>query len=98
MRQVSTGGGGAEPRWRRDGKELFYLAPDNKLMAVEVQPGTAALQRGVPQPLFQTRAVGITFRYAVTADGKRFLAISESEQAASTPATVVLNWTAGLKK
>jgi Tol biopolymer transport system component len=90
--------GGSVPRWRRDGKELFYLAPDNKLMAVEVQTAAAALQAGVPQPLFQTRAGGINFRYAVTADSQRFLVISAGEQAASAPATVVLNWTAGLKK
>jgi serine/threonine protein kinase len=90
--------GGSAPLWRRDGKELFYLAPDNQLMAVEVQSGAAALQASVPQPLFQTRAAGIQFRYAVTADGRRFLVNSAAEQAASAPATVVLNWTAGLKR
>ncbi|HYM13462.1 MAG TPA: protein kinase, partial [Bryobacterales bacterium] len=93
---ISSNGGGV-PRWRRDGKELFYLAPDNKLMAVEVKAEAAALQPGMPQPLFQTRATGFTFRYAVTADGRRFLVISEGEQATSAPATVVLNWNTGLK-
>ena len=90
--------GGTSPRWRRDGKELLYVALDNKLMAVEVKSGAVAIQAGVPQPLFQTRATGLSHRFAVTADGKRFLVMSEAEQAASGSATVVLNWTAGLKR
>ncbi len=96
--QVSVDGG-VEPRWRKDGKELFFHAPDRKLMAVEVKAG-ARFQAGVPRPLFQTRiqqsaSIG---RYAVTADGRRFLIVSEVEEAFGEPATVLLNWTAGLKK
>ncbi len=97
--QVSTGGG-AEPRWRRDGKELFYLAPDGKLMAVEVKAG-AGLEVGIPRPLFQTRvSLGgiLAARYAVTRDGQRFLIISEAAEAFGEPATVILNWPAALKK
>ena len=67
-------------------------------MAVEVKAG-AGFAAGIPRPLFPTRAIpGGWARYAVTADGQRFLIISEAEQAASEPATVVLNWPAGLKK
>ncbi len=95
---VSTGGG-VEHCWRRDGKELFYLAPDRKLMAVQVKAG-AGFQAGIPRPLFQTRVAGFSFlgRYAVTADGQRFLISSEAEGAAGEPATVILNWPAALKK
>jgi len=92
--QVSTGGG-VEPRWRGDGRELFYLAPDGKLMAAPVQTG-ATFEAGAPQPLFQTRAAAGFTRYDVTGDGKRFL-VNTPEETASAPATVVLNWTAGIK-
>ena len=95
--EVSTGGGEL-PRWRGDGKELFYLAPDRKLMAVEVKAGTS-FETGIPRALFQTRTmVGSFTRYAVTADGRRFLINSEMEEVISAPATVVVNWTAGVKK
>jgi len=96
--QVSTGGG-LEPRWRGDGKELFYLAPDRKLMAVEVKAGTG-FEAGIARPLFQTRVYTSAFagRYAVTRDGQRFLIISEAEESAGEPATVILNWPAALKK
>jgi Tol biopolymer transport system component len=95
---VSTGGGVA-PRWHGGGKELFYLAPDRKLMAVEVKAGSG-FQAGRPRPLFQTSAFTGTpaGRYAVTADGQRFLINSEMEEAVGEPATVILNWTAALKK
>src|SRR5207249_1138098 len=52
--QVSTGGG-AQPLWRRDGKELFYLAPDRKLMAVEVSGAGPTFVPGAPKPLFEAR-------------------------------------------
>ncbi len=96
--QVSTGGG-LEPRWRGDGKELFYLAPDRKLMAVEVKTGTG-FEASIARPLFQTRVYTSAFagRYAVTRDGQRFLIISEAQEAVGEPATVILNWPAALKK
>jgi dipeptidyl aminopeptidase/acylaminoacyl peptidase len=95
--QVSTNGG-SEPRWRRDQQEIYFLSADRKLMAVPVGAGPTF---GTPKALFQTRAAaGVsTFRtnYVPSADGKRFLVNTQSEQAA-TPITVVLNWTAGLKR
>jgi Tol biopolymer transport system component len=51
--RISTGGG-CQPQWRRDGKELFYVAADRKLMAVDVKTG-ATFEAGVPKPLFETR-------------------------------------------
>jgi len=95
-RQVSTAGGG-QPRWRRDGTEIFYFPPDNTLMAAAVNGRGASFEVGVVKPLFETRGTGTRYQYAVTADGQRFLINTASEQAASAPITVVVNWTAGLK-
>jgi len=96
-RQVSTGGG-IGPLWRGDGKELFYHAPDGKLMAASVKAG-ASFEASVPVALFEFRAGGnlITPYYAVSADGKRFLLSTIVETAAGAPLTVVVNWTAGMK-
>src|SRR4029077_15072196 len=91
---VSRGGGSA-PRWRGDGRELFYLAPKGKMMAVDVSAGQE-FQVGTPTPLFQTPAGAIVGD--VTADGKRFLLVAPVGPSASVPFTVVLNWTASLKK
>jgi len=93
--------GGSEPRWRRDGKELYYLAPDGKLMGVEVREGPT-FDAGAATPLFQTRlrqhiSAADLFSYDVSADGRRFLVNTDVGEVASTPLTVVLNWTAGLK-
>jgi hypothetical protein len=94
--QISTTGG-SNPRWRRDGNELFYLASDQKLMAVAVT-GEDSFRAGVPKALFQTREVVGRYRYAVTADGQRFLVNTPLEEANIAPITVVLNWTADLGK
>ena len=95
--QISTAGG-TFPRWRRDGKELFYIAADRKLMAVAVQ-ADSAVQAGQPQALFEPRIFGIpVVPYAVSADGQRFLVNTQTEETNSSPLTVVLNWTAELKK
>jgi hypothetical protein len=98
-------GGGTQPRWRRDGKELFYISPDLKLMSVDVTRG-AKLVFGPPRELFQTRiSLGGTLayrmlRYDVTRDGQRFLINSDREGAetASSFITVVLNWASTLKR
>jgi eukaryotic-like serine/threonine-protein kinase len=97
---VSTDGG-ADPRWRRDGKELFYLSTDRKLMAVPVN-GETTFEPGLPKGLFQTRVPALTVYdrncYAVTKDGQRFLINTLVDEAVSSPITLVLNWTAGLKR
>ncbi len=90
--------GGSEPRWRGDGKELFFLAPDNKLMAVDVNAKESILEIGNAQPLFEVHpntAPGT--HYDVTHDGKRFLVASAGE-GSSAPITLVVNWTAELKR
>jgi Protein kinase domain/WD40-like Beta Propeller Repeat len=96
--QISTAGGYG-PRWRRDGTEIFYLAPDNKLVAAAVGGKGRSFEVGTVTTLFQTHVISqIRTQYAVTADGQRFLVNTISQQATSSPITVVVNWTAGLKK
>ena len=96
-RQVSTAGG-VSPRWRRDGKALFYIAPGGKLMAAEVEGKGGSLAVGQVKALFGPLRVQGYF-YDVSADGQRFLTVVPAEQAIpAEPITVVLNWTAGLKK
>ena len=98
--QISTAGG-EFPKWRNDGKEIFYLAPDRRLMAVPVQPDST-LAVGKSRALFETRIFsvgGIPYvPYCVSAGGQRFLVNTTAEESNSSPMTVVLNWTAALKK
>jgi serine/threonine protein kinase len=101
-RQVSMDGG-AQPRWRKQGGELYYLAPDKALMAVTVTHG-ASLELGRPARLFQTRLdfqglQGPFFMqaYDVSSDGQRFLLNAPPEQS-PPPITVLLNWTARLRR
>lgn len=101
-RQVSAGGG-VQPRWRRDGKELFYLASDQRLMAIPVSGGTS-LAADAPIALFKTRllthgsqALGLPTLYDVSPDGQWFLLVVPPEES-RTPITVVQNWMAALKK
>ena len=97
--QISTAGG-YNPRWRRDGKELFYIAEDGQMVAVPVS-AAASFEAGVPKPLFRAMYPGLTSggmeHYAVSGDGQRFLLNVPSEEAFS-PITIVLNWTAGLEQ
>jgi Tol biopolymer transport system component len=95
--QISTTGG-IQLRWRHDGSEIFYIAPDGKLMAAAVNGKGSSFEVGAVQPLFQTRVTGLRYQYDVAADGMHFLVDSTPEQEASAPITVVLNWDVGLKK
>src|SRR6476646_4709276 len=85
---VSTNGG-SEPRWRADGREIYYLSHDKKLMAVAVGEGPSF---GIPRVLFQTRVpTGVTAtrtHYVPSRDGKRFLINTQSVDTPSTPITV----------
>jgi len=98
-----SSGGGTDPRWRDDGKEIFYLTSDGKVMAVELSAGPA-LQAGTPKVLFQGPplifpfGVSMPSQWGVTADGKRFLFEVPAASGALTQFTVVLNWPSLLKK
>ena len=88
---ISSRGGG-RPRWRRDGKELYYAAPGGTLMGVAVRTGTK-FEAGVPRQILD----GVRGGYAPSADGQRFLTEQPRVEAAA-PITVVLNWQPGLRK
>jgi Tol biopolymer transport system component len=103
--QISTDGG-ITPRWRHDGQELFYVAPDNRMMAapIHIAADARTVSAGAPVALFASRLTtgntgsgGYTSRaqYAVAPDG-RFLLNVIADDAAS-PISIVQNWTAGLK-
>jgi eukaryotic-like serine/threonine-protein kinase len=96
--------GGEQPRWRIDGRELYFLRADGTLMAVPVKgnPGSQpSFEAGSPQPLFKTHLAqtlrGAVFEYDVTPDGKRFLLDSADEGTVAAPLTVMVNWTSGLR-
>jgi len=96
--QVSRGGG-TEPRWRGDGKEIFYIAPDGMLTAVPVN-GESFFATGTPAPLFQIHGrapISSTdvFTYDVTNDGKRFLVNRYMKPEHVPPLTILLNAPSG---
>jgi Tol biopolymer transport system component len=86
--RISTGGGHA-PRWRRDGRELFYLGPDSRLMAVPVRLGPS-VEAGVPVPLFRFES-GV-FDYDVGPGGDRFVASTPIVATGDSPLRVVVGW------
>ena len=86
-------------RWRRDGKELFYIALDGRLMAVTIGIASSgqAVDAGAPVPLFSTRVGGAVRgfdrqQYVVSPDGRRFLMNTLIEEASTSPIRVILNW------
>jgi len=99
--QVSSGGG-EQPRWRRDGKELFYLSSDYKMMAAPVTIGANFDSRS-PIALFQTTprepiSLNDQFVYDVSRDGQRFVINTPVKEGETTPMSIILNWPARLNK
>jgi Tol biopolymer transport system component len=101
--QISTNGG-AQMRWRRDGRELFYLGLDSRLMAVPIRTTDAGdgLVAGEPVPLFTAHVgdivplqSGFSISYIISPDGQRFLMDTIVEEPAPAPITVILNWKPG---
>ena len=87
--------GGHQPRWNPDGSELFYIAPDRRMMSLRVRSGSG-FEWDAPRPLFQTEIVDLgPFRgcwgYAVAPDGQRFLILTRRPQG-SSPAVAVVGW------
>jgi hypothetical protein len=100
--QISSSGG-FRPRWREDGKELFFLTPRNILMAVDVNGSTVNFQKGVPKELFPTRIRPFAdhFAYDVSNSGQTFFMAAlppPTEADLVQPLNVVLNFTSTLKK
>jgi Tol biopolymer transport system component len=99
--QVSTGGG-QEPRWRHDGKELFFLSADGKMMATKVTTD-ASFKASSPVALFEThrrQAVSALdlFSYDASGDGQRFLILTKVEEANAAPLSILLNWASEMEK
>ena len=98
-RQVSAGGG-TQPRWTRDGRELFYMSPDRKLMAAAVRTA-AGFEVDPPRALFQTRVmptIETRNHYDAAPDGQRFVVNSSRPEDAALPITVVVNWSSALPR
>lgn len=100
--QISNSGGW-QPRWRGDGKELFYVAPDGKLMAAAILTGSnnTRFETSDLRALFQTSILAFEpsryLFYDVTADGRRFLINTVPAGGAKSTINVVVNWQAGVK-
>jgi Tol biopolymer transport system component len=97
--QISTNGG-AQPRWNKNGKEIFYISLDSKMMAapVKLSSDSQSLETGAPSVLFQVRIAGgplpglFKQEYAVSADGQQFLVNLDTGEGTISPINVVLNW------
>jgi Tol biopolymer transport system component len=95
--QLVSFGGGSNPRWRGDGKELFFVSLNSMMMAVDVRADGSF---SVPHPLFEIKDAAPTgvAEYDVRGDGKQFLIYMDPKGAQDVPITVVLNWWAGLRQ
>jgi Tol biopolymer transport system component len=106
--QISTGGG-TYPRWRRDGRELFYMdqTSGGRLIAVDVKANGSTFEAGTPKPLFDSGYINrphafLYHPYTLTPDGQRFLiprpVAKITEDTTSSPVIVVMNWAEGIKR
>ncbi|SPE30976.1 Serine/threonine protein kinase [Candidatus Sulfopaludibacter sp. SbA6] len=96
-RQISTNGG-VRPHWRRDGGEIFYIAPGGNLMAVQVKATGTSLESGAPVKLFGPIPGIQGNNYDISPDGQRILTLAVPEESFNEPLTLVQNWPASLKK
>jgi Tol biopolymer transport system component len=99
-RRISTNGG-IVPNWSRDGKELFYVASDGQLMSVAVKANGTELEFSPPKALFKTRMMAdanVFHEFDVSPDGQHFLVGTLIGESTAPPPSVILNWTAALKK
>jgi Tol biopolymer transport system component/predicted Ser/Thr protein kinase len=95
--QISIAGG-TRPHWRRDGKELFYLSNDNKIMSAEIMAKGSTIEVGAVRSLFQAHPATVALNYDVSGDGTRFLVNSIVEDQAASSITLVVDWMAELQK
>jgi dipeptidyl aminopeptidase/acylaminoacyl peptidase len=92
--QISTGGGNF-PVWSRDGRELYFISADNKMMTVEVKGDGKKFEAGVPSALF---AVPAQTQFDVSKDGRFLIHVPVDQAGSNVPLTVVVNWQSALKK
>jgi hypothetical protein len=97
-KRISTAGG-EHPRWGAGGRELFYVSPENKLMAVSLKLSAESVEPSAPRELFRLPppVAGLASVYEASRDGQRFLALTGHESA-SPALMVIVNWPALLKK
>jgi Tol biopolymer transport system component len=97
-KRIVSIGGGVEPMWRKDGKELFYLSPDYSIVSVPFD-ATDPPNIGEPKPLFRVPVNTSSTRnhYVVSPDGQRFLINVEDQSSYLSPVTVMVNWIQGLR-
>jgi hypothetical protein len=92
-------GGGLYPAWGTGGRELYYVSPDLKLMAVNLKLGTDSVEPSTPRELFPRPAVDTGYcPFEVAADGQHFMVRATPQQQAAEPLTVIANWPALMKK
>ena len=99
LRQQISSGGGMGPKWRQDGRELYYLSPDGRIMAVELAEDPLS-QVPAAKPLFKVdrRFEHRGDDFDVTSDGQTFVVNTPLTEVTSAPLTLQMNWIAGLQK
>jgi serine/threonine protein kinase len=85
--------GGREPRWNRNGRELFFVDPQNYIVSLDVELSAGGFQAGAARPLFQWHGAAGQWRYDVSPDGNRFLVATALEKDLASPVTIVTDWT-----
>ena len=84
--------GGVEPRWNRNGRELFFVDPTNHIVSLEVEMDAGGFRAGAAHPLFQWHGSAGQWRYDVSPDGNRFLVAAALEEDLARPVTIVTDW------
>jgi serine/threonine protein kinase/Tol biopolymer transport system component len=101
-RTLVSVGGGMQPEWRRDGRELFYLSADSRIMAVPITTQRDAIATGTPHALFSVNVVEPAAPYpndyTVSGDGQQFVVAAAAKVTTPQTLTVLYNWTAALKQ
>ncbi len=99
LRQQVSSGGGMGPKWRQDGRELYYISPDGRIMAIELAEDPLS-QVPAAKPLFKVdrRFEHRGDDFDVTSDGQTFVVNTPLTEATSAPLTLQMNWTTGLQK
>jgi Tol biopolymer transport system component/tRNA A-37 threonylcarbamoyl transferase component Bud32 len=89
--------GGMEPRWNRNGRELFFVDPNNYIVSLELEMDASGFRAGAARQLFQWHGAAGQWRYDVAPDGNRFLVAAALEEDLARPVTIVTDWTRKLE-
>jgi eukaryotic-like serine/threonine-protein kinase len=94
---IGFGGAGGAPRWRQDGREIFYVSPDRQLVATEISIANDTLDVGMTHPLFDM-LTELRQSFEVSADAQRFLSLGTTEEKTPTSITLIQHWPTGIRK